>query len=155
MSALQAWWSQRAARERSLLLGAGAVVVLALLWSVGLAPALRTLRAHDARAAQLEQQLAQMQQLQAQAQQLKALAPVAPGVTPQALEDASKRHLGRSSHWNIRSGSAQFQLQEVPAQALAQWLAAVRGDARARVLQARLQRSDKGWSGTIQVGWNE
>lgn len=155
MNALHTWWAQRAVRERVLLQSAALAVVLLLLWSVGLAPALRTLRAHDARTAQLEQQLAQMQQLQAQAQQLKALAPAGAGVTPQALEDASKRLLGRQSHWNIRNGSAQFNLQAVPPLALAQWLAAVRGDARARVLQARLQRGDSGWSGSVLVGWNE
>ncbi|MGQ0711381.1 MAG: type II secretion system protein GspM [Rhodoferax sp.] len=154
-AALRNWWTARDARERSLLALALLVLGLALAWSVALSPALRVLRGHAQRVAQLEQQLTQMQQWQLQAQGLKALARPAPGAAPRALDEASKRLLGRQSHWDIRTGTASFTLRAVPAQALAQWLAAVRSDARARVLQARLQRSEQGWSGTVQVALPE
>lgn len=153
--ALRAWWTTLGTRERALLGLGGAVLLLALLWSLALSPALRVLRGHGPRVAQLEQQLTQMQQWQAQAQGLQALARPAPGTAPRALDEASKRLLGRQSHWDIRTGTASFTLRAVPAQALAQWLAAVRSDARARVVQARLQRSEQGWSGTVQVALPE
>ena len=57
--ALQARWSKLAAREQNLLLGAGAVLTLALLWWLALAPALATLRSAPARHAELDSALQQ------------------------------------------------------------------------------------------------
>ena len=47
-AALRTAWAALAARERRLILGATAVVALALLWALALAPALATLRAAPA-----------------------------------------------------------------------------------------------------------
>ena len=71
VQALQARWQKLAAREQNLLLGASAVLSLALLWWLALAPALATLRSAPARHAQLDAQLQQMQALQPEAQQLQ------------------------------------------------------------------------------------
>ena len=71
-SALHARWQALAPREQSLLLAASAVVAVALLWWLALAPALHTLRSAPARHASLDKQLQQMQALQAEALQLQA-----------------------------------------------------------------------------------
>ncbi|WP_225976039.1 type II secretion system protein GspM, partial [Paracidovorax avenae] len=75
--ALRARWKTLAPREQSLVLAAGTVVAVALLWWVALAPALRTLREAPAQHAALDAQLQRMQALQSEALQLQA-APAAP-----------------------------------------------------------------------------
>ncbi|WP_225981021.1 type II secretion system protein GspM, partial [Paracidovorax avenae] len=59
--ALRARWKTLAPREQSLVLAAGTVVAVALLWWVALAPALRTLREAPAQHAALDAQLQRMQ----------------------------------------------------------------------------------------------
>ena len=59
-SALQDRWKALAPREQNLVLAAGTVVALALLWWVAVAPALGTLRAAPARHAALDAQLQRM-----------------------------------------------------------------------------------------------
>ena len=56
---LQQRWKALAPREQNLVLAASAIVALALLWWVALAPALKTLRTAPARHAALAQWLAQ------------------------------------------------------------------------------------------------
>jgi general secretion pathway protein M len=63
----QAWWPELEVREQRLVIGAGALLVLAIVWWVALAPALRTLSSSAAEHARLDAQLQQMTQLQAQA----------------------------------------------------------------------------------------
>jgi len=61
---LRARWAALAMRERQMVGGAIALVALALLWWIALAPALRTLAAAPAEHAQLDAQLQQMATLQ-------------------------------------------------------------------------------------------
>ncbi|RYY92939.1 MAG: hypothetical protein EOO24_27875 [Comamonadaceae bacterium] len=63
---LQARWAELAPRERQMVVVAVTLVVLALLWWVALAPALRTLAAARDEHARLDAQLQQMSTLQAQ-----------------------------------------------------------------------------------------
>ena len=79
---LQQRWKALAPREQNLVLAASAIVALALLWWVALAPALKTLRTAPARHAALDAQLQRMQSLQAEALQLQA----APRGTPGSRE---------------------------------------------------------------------
>ena len=72
-AALAARWQALAPREQTLVLAAGGLVLLALLWWLALAPALQTLRTAPARHAALDQQVQRMQPLQAEAQQLLSL----------------------------------------------------------------------------------
>ena len=65
LAALRAHWARMAPREQSLVLAAAAVVGLALLWWVLLAPALQQLRGSGARHAAVDAQLQRMQALQA------------------------------------------------------------------------------------------
>lgn len=128
-------------REQRLVFAAGAVIALALLWWVALAPALATLSAAPARHAALDSQLQRMQSLQAEAQQLQSAPKNSPADTVGALRTALTQKLGNTAQLNVVGDRATITLKGAPADALAQWLAQVRSNARTVPLEARLTRS--------------
>lgn len=139
--ALKARWQALAPREQNFVLAAGAVVALALLWWVLLSPALATLRSAPARHAALDAQLQRMQALQAEAQQLQAAPRAMSGDTVGALRTAMAQRLGNAAQLNVAGDRATVTLKGAPADALAQWLAQARSNARATPVEARLARS--------------
>ncbi len=139
--ALRARWKTLAPREQSLVLAAGTVVAVALLWWVALAPALRTLREAPAQHAALDAQLQRMQALQSEALQLQA-APAAPaGDASQALRTSLTQRLGTQAQINILGDRATVTLKGAPADGVAEWLSQARSNARAVPVEARLARS--------------
>lgn len=140
-TALQARWQAMAKREQNLVLAAGGLVAVALLWWVALAPALATLRAAPARHAALDTQLQRMQSLQTEAQQLQSAPRSTPGDAVGALRSALTQRLGTAAQLNVVGDRATVTLKGAPADALAQWLAQARSNARATPLEARLARS--------------
>ena len=147
---LQAQWQVMGARERRLVLLAGAALALLLLWSLALQPALRTLRQAPAQLAQLDAQLQQMQRLAAEARELRAQPVVPAGQALQALQAASER-LGAAGRLSITGERAVLTLNGLEAAALQAWLDEVRGAARARVVEASLQRGPRGYGGSITL----
>lgn len=152
-------WARMEARERRLVALAAAVVGLALLWWLGLAPALRTLRAADDQRAALQVQAQQMQQLKAEAEALKALPRMSRDEALRALEGAVKQRLGDTGQLSVVGDRANVTLKNTPADALAQWLADARINARATPVDARLTRGANAaagapvlWSGTLSLG---
>ena len=139
--ALSARFAALAPREQRLVLAAGAVVALALLWWIALAPALATLRAAPARHAALDAQLQRMQTLQAEAQQLQAAPKSSPADAVGALRTALNQKLGSAAQLNVVGDRATITFKGAPADALAQWLAQVRSNARTAPLEARWARS--------------
>lgn len=137
----QARWQTLPPREQNLVLAAAAVVALALLWWVALAPALRTLRTAPARHAALDAQLQHMQSLQAEAQQLQAAPRNAPADPVGSLRSALTQRLGPNAQLNVAGDRVTITLKDAPASALAQWLAQARTNARAVPVEARLTRS--------------
>lgn len=140
-AALQARWKALAPREQALLAAATTLVLLALLWWLALAPALQTLRTAPARHAELDRQLQHMQALKAEAQQLQN--------TPRAASSDAVGQL-RATLTQRLPGTAQLQasgdrvtvtLKGAPADALAQWMAQARANARATPVEARLSRA--------------
>lgn len=125
------------------------LVVAALLWTVALAPALRTVQAYPAQRAALDAQLQSMQALQARAQALKGQ-PVADGRAAQAALQAAVASLGTQGKLLLADQQATVTLQAVDAAVLAQWLARVRNEARLTPQQVRLQREGQRWSGSVQ-----
>jgi len=117
------------------------VVGLALLWWVALAPALATLRTAGPRHAELDAQLQRMQSLQAEAQQLQSAPRSARGDAAAALRAALTQRLGTTAQLNVVGDRATVTLKAAPADALAQWLAQARSNARAAPVEARLTRS--------------
>lgn len=153
LQALQTHWSQLAPREQALVRMAAAVVLLALLWGLLLAPPLKVLRQSDARHAELDARWQQMQQLQTEAEQLQSAPRHAGSDAPAQLQAAVQAQLGAAAKLNIAAGRATLTLTEVPAEALAAWLAQVRTSAQAAPVQADLTRAQGAapvrWSGTL------
>lgn len=136
---LQPLWQQRSPRER-LLLSIGATVMgLALVWRVGLAPALHTWQEAPAKQALLDQQTQKMLALQTQAQSLK---------TPQAISRSEaiawlESHLSEldpKAKLTLQAEHIQLTLHAAPADNLANWLSQARGQAHVRPVQAQLQQ---------------
>ena len=149
LSVIKARWHDTSPREQRMLTGALALVALALLWWVGIAPALASLRAAEQQRPVLEAQLQHMQRLQAQAQTLQAQPPVAPADARRLLE-ASVKPLGATAQVSVAGDRATVTFKGASADALAQWLAQVRLTARAVPGEARLTRSAPGtWDGTL------
>ena len=140
-TALKARWQAMAPREQNLVLAAGGLVALALLWWVAVAPALATLRAAPARHAALDTQLQRMQSLQTEAQQLQSAPRSTPGDAVGALRTSLTQRLGATAQLNVVGDRATVTLKGAPAEALAQWLAQARSNARATPVEARLARS--------------
>lgn len=141
-------WQQMAPRERlAVQFGLGAVAVL-LVWLILLAPALRTLQQAPAKRAQLEAQLQEMQAMALEARELRALAPV-PAAQARAALQAASDHLGNNARLVVTGERATLSLSGISPEALQAWLVEVRSAARARPVEAQLQRGPKGFNGSI------
>jgi general secretion pathway protein M len=146
---LQARWDAVSRREQQWLLGALALVLGAVLWWVALAPALTTLRSAERQHQLLDAQLQQMLQLQAQAQSLQAQAPLSLAEARRLLE-ASVKPLGTAVRLSVVGERVTVSLTGAAPDALAQWLAQARLNARAVPSEARLLRNAAGsWDGML------
>ena len=147
----QARWHAASRREqRSLMLAAG-VVALALLWWLGIAPALAVWRTAPTQQALLDAQMQQMLVLQAQARALQALPTLDAPEARRALED-TLTPLGQAAQLSAQMDRVTVTLTEVSAAALAQWLASSRQNAHLVPTEVRLQRvpaADGSWSGSV------
>jgi general secretion pathway protein M len=152
-NALQDRWKLLAPRERTLLTAAAAVVLIALLWTLVLAPALRVLRTAPSQETALDAQLQRMQTLQAQAKALQQQAPLGYEDALRALQQATKQTLGAAAQISVSGERATVTLQAVGADALAQWLAQARLNARSVPLEAKINRistpASTTWSGVL------
>lgn len=137
-------------RERRAVLLAAWTVGLGLLWWLALAPALATLRQAPERHAQLDAQLTRMRSMAASAEALRAAVPATPPSRDEvlrALEQATAA-LGATAQLSVLGDRATVTLKDTPPDALAQWLAQVRVNARLTPLEANLSRAT-GWSGSL------
>lgn len=154
-SAAPAWrrqldqrWQALAPRERRGLLLAGLALGGLLLWMVAVRPAWNVLRSAPPQRAALEGQLAQMRGLAAEARELRALPPVAPEQAQAALNAATTR-LGTGAKLTVSADRVTVTLSGVDAVAFTEWLGEVRSAARARVVEAQLNRSAQAYSGSV------
>jgi general secretion pathway protein M len=156
LSPLRNRWVQLAPREKYMLLIAAAVVLSFLLWQLLLAPSLKVLRTAPAQTQTLDTQLQRMQSLQAQAKTLQQQAPLGYDDAVRALNLATKQTLGATAQISVSGERAQVTLQASGADALAQWLAQSRINARATPVEARLTRvatpTGVTWSGVLVMG---
>lgn len=149
-TAMKAQWGKLAPREQRLVLGAVLLVGGALLWWLAIAPAVRTLRAAPALHASLDVQLQQMRSLQTQAQALQSQPRLAPDDAMRALELTIRQRLGTTARYSIAGERVTVTLTGATPEALAQWLAQARVNARALPGEARLKRTANGlWDGTL------
>ncbi len=144
MNALTQRWASFAGREKTMVIAAGMVVGLALLWWVALAPALQTLRAADAQHAQMDAQLQSMRLLAAEATGLRGQRSLGYEESLRNLENSIKQTFGAAATLAVSDTRASLTLKGVSADALAQWLSQARINARVVPSEARLQRSSAG-----------
>ena len=145
-----AWWAARLPRERQALTAVAVVLILFFVWSVFVAPALRTLREAPAQLDRLDAQLQQMQRLAAESATLRSVAPVSNAQASLALKAASDR-LGDRARLTLQGDRASLALTGVDTVALLAWLQEARSGARARPVEAQLQRGPQGFSGSVVV----
>ncbi|OIN91401.1 MAG: hypothetical protein AUJ20_11300 [Comamonadaceae bacterium CG1_02_60_18] len=145
---MQSRWQRVAPREQRSLLLAAAVLGAALLWWLGLAPALALWRSASAQHQQLDTQLQHMQALQAQARSLQAL-PTPDAATAQRALTAALQALGSDAKISTQGERLSVTFKGVSAQALAQTLSASRQNAHRTPTEAHLKRGDTGWDGTL------
>jgi general secretion pathway protein M len=146
-----AWWQGRAPRERQGVLVALAVVVVFVAWSLLVQPALRVARTAPAQIDALDAQLDQMKRVAEQSTGLRSAAPVSPAQAAQALKAATDR-LGAKARLTQQGDRATLTLSGVGGDALPGWLGEARSAARARPIDAQLQRGSDGYTGSIVVG---
>jgi general secretion pathway protein M len=141
----QVWWPELEAREQRMIIVAASLVVLALLWWVALAPALRTLSSAPAEHAQIDVQLQRMTQLQTQAKALQAQPRASRDDAMRGLETSVRQNLGPNAQ--MQPGGAgegvTIALRAAQADALAQWFAQARTNARAVPREVHLTRSSQ------------
>ena len=89
-----------------------------------------------------------MQSLAAEARELRALPAVPAAEAAQALQAASD-HLGPAARLSLSGDRAVLTVTGIGSESLQAWLGEVRSAARARPVEAQLQRGPKGYTGTI------
>lgn len=134
-------WKSLGAREQTLVLVAAGVVLLALLWWVALAPAIKTLRTAPAAHAALDRELQRMRTLQQEALELQKVPRTEGAEAARSLQTSVTQQLGASAQLNVVGDRATLSLKPTAAQTLAPWLAQVRSTARAVPIEAKLVRS--------------
>jgi general secretion pathway protein M len=140
-SALSQRWQQLDTRERVLVSLCGVLLLGALIWWLGIAPALKNLREARQAAPVLDAQLATMRAQAAEAANLKGQRAVTPEESQRMLESSVKQSLGAGASLVLSEGRASLTLRGVSADALAQWLQQARSNARVLPTELRLQKS--------------
>lgn len=136
MEALKQFWSERAPRERAVLLLGGALLVAAIVYLVAIEPAWtgiarleRSLPQQRANAAELEALLAEVKALKGR----PAIATMSAGDARSALEGSlSRAGLKAARIVPLSDGDIQLQFSDVPVSRWAPWLANVERELGAR-----------------------
>lgn len=145
-----AWWRTRGGRERQAVALVAFVLGVFVVWSVLVQPALRSVRAAPEQLDRLEAQMQQVQRVAAESTALRAAAPVSAAQAGIALKAASDR-LGDGARLTLQGDRATLTFTGTSPDALRAWLLEARSGARARPVEAQLQRGAAGYSGTISV----
>ena len=141
LSPMQAKWRALAPREQALVIGAGWLIGVTLVWLLLVLPPIRTLSQADVQHRSLDTQLQKMRGLQSQAQALQSQPKLSREDALRALEASVSQRLGAGAQLNVVGDRATVTLRNVPAAALAQWLTQARVSARAIPSESRLVRS--------------
>ncbi len=139
----QAWWPELELREQRLFMAGAALVALALIWWLALAPALRTLSSAPQEHAQLDAQLQQMTTLQTQAKALQSQPRATREDAMRGLETSVRENLGPNAQLQPANAgeNVTISLRATPAESLAQWFTQARSNARAVPREVHLTRA--------------
>ena len=148
-------WRARAPRERIALAAAAAGLILLVVWALLVAPALATLRTAPLQRESLETQLLQMRGMAAEVRELRNTTPVAAAQAGLAIKTAAERY-GDKVRLTLQADRALITLINISPEQLRALLVEVRSAARARPVEAQLNRVPAGYSGTLvfNVGAN-
>lgn len=141
-------WQGASRREKHSMLTALAVLALALLWWVALAPALAVWRTSPAQHLLIQSQMQRMLALQVQAHTLQAQPTLNASDARQALEE-SLVTLGSTAQMNVQADRLTVTLQGVSADALAQWLSRSRQNAHLVPSEVHIASVGALWSGSF------
>ena len=146
--ALAQRWNEASAREQSAMKLGATLVLLALLWWIGLQPALSTIKSTRVQMPLVRAQYEQMLQLQAQAGVLRAQAQQAVP-DAKALLQESVPSLEKNARLTAQGERATVTFKEVRPADLARWLEQVRLKAHSRVLEMHISQTTGLWSGAV------
>ena len=151
---VRAFWQQASISERRGLASAGGMVILALIWWLGLSPALATLRTAEGQHRALDAQLQVMRDLAAQAGNLQSLPKIGFEESRAAVDASVKQQLGAAAQVSLQGDRAVVTLKNAAPQALAAWLTQTRANARTVPLEAQLRQNAarSGWDGSVVLG---
>ena len=152
MTGFNAWvglWDRLAARERTLVAVAVALLLAAAVWGIGVAPALKIVRVAPAQLAALEAQRQSMETLAAQAKSMQSRPAVSRDDALRALELSLQQRLGATAQLSAAADRVTVTLKGAPPDMLAQWLGQARTSAHAVARQVGLTRGPNGWDGTM------
>ena len=153
LETLQAYWRQMKPREKRLTLTGSLLVFIALLWWVGLAPALKTIKLAPEQHRSLDTQIQAMQSMSSEANALKNQPKVGLDEAQKALQSSVTQRFGNSAQLNIGGERATLTLKNADPQELAQWLTQARVNARVLPSEVKLTRnvnaSKIGWDGSL------
>jgi general secretion pathway protein M len=150
LAPLRSAWLGLSLRDRRAAMLAGAVLGLFLVWSLAVQPAWRTLATAPAEIDAVDVQLQGMQRLAAEATELRATPPIPLEQATAALQAATER-LGDQAKLAMQGERAVLTLTGVGTSAFTGWLAEARAGARARPVEATLNRGPQGYNGTLVV----
>ena len=157
---VQRRWQTVSARERMLVQVLAWVLLLAVVWRVGIDAPWQTLQSAPQQRAAANQQMADMLAMQKQAQDLKARPQLEPTQAYEALADVS-RVVGKAVQLPglsaVQGGRVRVQINDLSAEALAQWLVAARERAQALPVEAHWTRNkdNTNWSGTVVLALSQ
>ena len=151
------WWVALAPRERIMVAVAASVVLLSLLWFLGLRGPFQTWKSAQAERLSLEQKIQQVAEIEAQIQALQAANRISFEAAYQALNSTTREYFPAGAQVSLMGEQVSVSLSHANAHYLAQWLAAVRNNAKAIPESAKLSAGtpvaeDAGssvWSGVV------
>ena len=126
-----------------------AVLLVAAVSGLGVAPALRTVREAPAQLEILDAKRQSMELLAAQAKSMQSRPAVSRDDALRALELSVQQRLGASAQLSVAGDRVTLTLRGAAPDVLAQWLSQARTSARAVARQAGLTRGANGWDGTV------
>jgi general secretion pathway protein M len=148
LAPLRSAWLGLSQRDRRAALLAATVLGLFIVWSAAVQPAWRTLSRAPAELDAVDAQLQAMQRLAAEATELRAMPAVPLQQATAALQAATVR-LGDQGKLSMQGDRAVLTLTGIGTSALRLWLAEARAGARARPVEATLNRGPQGYNGTL------
>lgn len=159
METLHSYWRQLKPHEKRLLLAASVLVLIALLWWLALAPALKTLRLAPEQHRNLDAQIQAMQSMSAEAKALQNQPKLGLEEAQKALQSSVTQRFGNTAQLSIAGERATLTLKNANPQELALWLTQARVNARALPSEVKLNRSanintsanSTGWDGSLVV----